>query len=183
MPGKAPSRNSLTIVLAVSRVGDSATVTEPVWSWGVDVRVFPQAVPSVSSIRPVAWLVPSSPVEAAIVAPLVAEARFCWIVTTLPVIAPAVMVIPVNVREPQHAPRPEGRRKEPKSRRKSGRGQHGLSPVVEPDERGKRHSSDRSECDQRRLGPKDGPEAKRADRRQGRARPVDIEDRRLARCF
>src|SRR5262249_60913863 len=91
----------LTMGLAVSGVGDSATVTEPVWSWGAEVGVLPQAVPSVSSIRLVGWLVPSSPEEAAIVAPLVAEARFCWIVTTLPVIAPAVMVIPVRVREPQ----------------------------------------------------------------------------------
>ncbi len=34
MPGKAPSRIVLISVLAVSSVGDSATVTEPAWPWG-----------------------------------------------------------------------------------------------------------------------------------------------------
>ena len=65
----------LIVVLAVSSVGESATVTEPLWSCAVVVGVFPQDVAWVSSIRLVAGFLPSLPEEALMVAPLVAEAR------------------------------------------------------------------------------------------------------------
>src|SRR5581483_1033429 len=101
MPGKAPSSIELTVVLAVSSVGDSATVTEPLWLCAVVVGVFPHDVAWVSSIRLAVAFLPSLPEDAAIVAPLVAEARLGCRVTASAVVAPAVIWIPVIVREPQ----------------------------------------------------------------------------------